>query len=171
MCPYSYHVAWEHYPLWGGGVPDALLIATDGSGDQAGSWAFAVWCRWQDRWYRLGWAAAPLLATPWQSQVTSPSYVAQCSFHSELTALQAAATWCAAAVDFWRLHMGSGPTHVTVAVDNAAALQVASGAGIARSLHTVTTRWLWQSVQGRLSTDFRHVHSHQGLWSIPSLMP
>ncbi|CAE7208415.1 unnamed protein product, partial [Symbiodinium microadriaticum] len=173
VCPYSYHVAWEHYPLWGGGVPDALLIATDGSGDQAGSWAFAVWCRWQDRWYRLGWAAAPLLATPWQSQVTSPSYVAQCSFHSELTALQAAATWCAAAVDFWRLHMGSGPTHVTVAVDNAAALQVASGTMVntfADALAGLAHRWGYvpwalESSTSRLA-DLLAKEGHL-LWTVP----
>ena len=58
--------------------------------------------------------------------------------------------------------MGSCPTHVTVAVDNAAALQVASGAGTAHGTWAVTTRLLWQCVQGRVSTDFRHIHSHQG---------
>ena len=139
-----------------------MLIATDGSGDQGGSWAFVVWCRWQARSYRISWAAAPLGLTPWHHPVTSSPHEAQCSFHSELTALQAAAAWCAAAVDFWQLHMGSSPTHVTIAVDNAAALQVASGAGMARGTHTATTRWLWQCVQGRVSTEFRHVHSHQG---------
>ena len=110
--------------------------------------------------YKLGRGASRV--NTWHHPVTSSPHEAQCSFHSELTALQAAAAWCAAAVDFWQLHMGSSPTHVTIAVDNAAALQVASGAGMARGTHTATTRWLWQCVQGRVSTEFRHVHSHQG---------
>ncbi|OLP77469.1 hypothetical protein AK812_SmicGene42466 [Symbiodinium microadriaticum] len=104
----------------------------------------------------------PPAQPPLSPALRDSRHEAQCSFHSELTALQAAAAWCAAAVDFWQLHMGSSPTHVTIAVDNAAALQVASGAGMARGTHTATTRWLWQCVQGRVSTEFRHVHSHQG---------
>ncbi|CAE7876172.1 unnamed protein product [Symbiodinium microadriaticum] len=161
VCPYSYHLSWEQYPTWSGGVPDAVLLATDGSGDQGGSWAFVAWCRWKHRWYRIGWAAAPLARTPWQHTGAGP-YAAQCSFVSELTALQAAAAWCNAAFDFWKLHMGSCPGHVTVAVDNASALQVASGVGTARGTWATTTRLLWQCVQGRASTDFKHVHSHQG---------
>ena len=58
--------------------------------------------------------------------------------------------------------MGSCPAHVTIAVDNASALQVASGAGTAHGPCAAITRILWQCVQGRASTDFRHVHSHQG---------
>ena len=42
-CPPSYHCAWEGFPVWAGGVPDSLLIATDGSGEAGGSWAFVVW--------------------------------------------------------------------------------------------------------------------------------
>ena len=95
VCPCSYHFTWEQYPLWSGGVPDAVLLATDGSGTRGGSWAFAAWCRWKERWYRIGWAAASLDHTPWH-HAESRSSTAQCSFNSELSALQAAAMWCSA---------------------------------------------------------------------------
>ncbi|CAE7552998.1 unnamed protein product [Symbiodinium natans] len=35
--------AWDAYPKWTHGVPDQLLLATDGSGAGSGAWAFTAW--------------------------------------------------------------------------------------------------------------------------------
>ena len=160
--PRSYHAAWGSLPKWPGGVPGSLFISTDGSGIHGGSWAFAVWAQFGSTWHRLGWDAMALPATPW----LSPCEHLPCHQHaylSELTALQAAAIWCMTALDQWQAWMHTSPISVTVAVDNAAALQVAAGHGTAN--HTVAkhTRVLWQAVQSRVNTAFRHVHSHVGV--------
>ena len=160
--PRSYHAAWGSLPKWPGGVPSSLLISTDGSGLHGGSWAFVVWAQFGSTWHRLGWDAMALSATPWLCPSEHfPHH--QHSYLSELTALQAAAIWCVTALDQWQSWMGASPTSVTVAVDNAAALQVAAGHGAANHLVAQHTRVLWQAVQSRVNTSFRHVHSHVGI--------
>ncbi|OLP97834.1 hypothetical protein AK812_SmicGene19789 [Symbiodinium microadriaticum] len=159
----SYHGAWQQYPIWGSGVPEEILIATDGSGLGAGGAAFAVWAFNCSRWYRIGWFAECLSRLPW-SQMPAPPVAGLLSFHSELCALQAAGLWASAIIDHWAMHTGARPQRVTVAVDNAAALQIA--AGHANPFDAVA-RWCrecWQSVQARCSTTFRHVYGHQGVF-------
>ena len=161
--PRAYHATWGSYPLWSGGVPESILIATDGSGMHGGSWAFVVWGFFRGRWYRLGWDGMVLNATPWLGHLCSDIPSVQHSYCSELVALQAAAIWCNTALDTWRIHMGAVPASVTVAVDNSSALQVAAGSGSAGGPIASITRTLWQAVQGRVNTFFRHVHSHVGV--------
>ena len=161
--PRSYHAAWGAAPLWAGGVPESILIATDGSGLHGGSWAFVVWGYFRGRWYRLGWDGMLMSATPWLGQLYASIPPAQHSYSSELVALQAAAIWCCASLDGWQALMGSRPLSVTIVVDNSSALQVAAGSGAASNPVAATTRVLWQAVQGRVNTYFRHVHSHVGV--------
>ena len=84
------------------------------------------------------------------------------SYIGELAALQAAAMWVSAITDFWQLYTGSRPSVVTLAVDNAAALQVAAGHAQATVPAARLTRQVWQAVQSRINTRFCHVHSHTG---------
>ena len=104
-----------------------------------------------------------MIATPWlgprYSDIPAPHH----SYSSELVALQAAAIWLASQLDMWQMYMGSQPVSVTIAVDNAAALQVAAGSGNASGSVAAATRVLWQAVQSRLTTHFRHIHSHVGI--------
>ena len=160
--PRSYHAAWGSVPSWSGGVPESLLISTDGSGIHGGSWAFVVWAYFGSTWYRVGWDAMALAATPWLPTSGHLPYN-QTSYISELTALQAAAIWCTAAIDKWQMCMHASPANVTVVVDNSAALQVAAGHAAATQATASTTRVLWQAVQSRVNTTFRHVHSHVGV--------
>ena len=160
--PRSYHAAWGSLPKWNAGVPSALLISTDGSGLNGGSWAFVVWAYFGSTWYRLGWDAMALPATPWLTASEQSPYN-HTSYLSELTALQAAAIWCASTLDQWQLWMHASPASVTVVVDNSAAMQVAAGHAAANQASAKMTRVLWQAVQSRVSTTFRHVHSHVGI--------
>ncbi|CAE7884579.1 RNA-directed DNA polymerase from mobile element jockey [Symbiodinium microadriaticum] len=160
--PRSYHAAWGSLPSWSGGVPESLLISTDGSGIHGGSWAFVVRAYFGSTWYRVGWDAMALAATPWLPASGHLPYN-QTSYISELIALQAAAIWCTAAIDKWQMCMHASPANVTVVVDNSAALQVAAGHAAATQATASTTRVLWQAVQSRVNTTFRHVHSHVGV--------
>ena len=161
--PMPYHHAWRRYPIWGAGVPDELFISTDGSGLGQGGSAFAVWAFCRQGWYRVGWFADALPRLQWAHLPEEPA-VGRLSFHSELVALQSAGLWVAAMIDHWALYTRAQPKRITIAVDNAAALQVA--AGHANPLDSVA-RWCrhcWQAVQARCSTTFRHVHGHQGIF-------
>ncbi|CAE7558547.1 unnamed protein product [Symbiodinium sp. CCMP2592] len=159
--PPPYRQAFCNFPLWHGGVPDQVFIATDGSGEHGGAWAFCVWAWWRHRWYRVGWFGASGYQLPWTPDL--PPSAGGLSFHTELSALQAAGLWLIAWVDRLSLLTASAPTKVTVAVDNAAALQIAAGQAQAAAPATTTTRYVWQAVQARLSTRFQHVHSHVGV--------
>ena len=161
--PPAYHAAWGSFPKWTGGVPDSVFIATDGSGVEGGSWAFLVWACFRGTWYRLGWENMALAATPWLTDVYSGIPPFMHSYTSELAALQAAAIWCTSSLDAWQLHMGNRPSSITLAVDNIAALQVAAGSGAANGPVAAGARILWQAVQSRVNTSFRHVHSHIGV--------
>ena len=163
LFPRAYHAAWGSFPLWSGGAPESVFVATDGSGLNGGSWAFLVWGFARGQWYRLGWDCMHMAATPWLGPHYFRLPAAQHSYASELVALQAAAIWLTGRLDMWQLLTGTQPLSVTIAVDNAAALQVAAGSGSAGSPVAATTRVLWQAVQSRLTTHFRHVHSHVGI--------
>ena len=132
--------AWTSFPLWTGGVPSSLFLATDGSGRNGGSWAFAVWAYASPRWYRIGWASASLADTPWLPAQPRDDAGLLASYTGELTALQSAGLWVAAQLDLWQLHMGCRPGLVTVAVDNAAALMTAAGQGKATTLPALLAR-------------------------------
>ena len=160
--PRSYHAAWGSLPKWFGGVPSSLLISTDGSGMHGGSWAFVVWACFRSTWYRIGWDAMALSATPWLSASEHLPY-SHTSYLSELTALQAAAIWCTTTLDQWQMWTHALPDSVTVVVDNSAAMQVAAGHAAANQATAKITRVLWQAVQSRVNTTFRHVHSHVGI--------
>ena len=155
--------AWHSFPKWTGSVPDSILIAADGSGRGDGTWAFVAWGHSQGRWHRIGWEADQLASTSWlpASLRSPPAHLA--SFHGELAALMSAGLWLAAMTDWWQLHMGARPRLATIAVDNSAALQIAAGQGRAVQASAELTRYAWQAVQSRLSTNFRHVHSHTGV--------
>ena len=161
--PRAYHAAWGAFPKWAGGVPESILIATDGSGTRGGSWAFVVWGHFKGRWYRIGWDCMSLAATPWigAQYAGIPSFLH--SYSSELAALQAAAIWCCASLDAWQTCCGSRPASVTVVGDNDAAVQVAAGVGTATGAVAAGTRVLWQAAQARINTFFRHTHSHVGV--------
>ncbi|CAE7826777.1 unnamed protein product [Symbiodinium sp. CCMP2592] len=161
--PPAYHLAWQLEPSWPGGPPDSLLIATDGSGLDGGSWAFLAWGFARGRWYRLGWAAGSLHATPWLPSVDCHSGGLATSYFAELAALQSAGHWCAAMLDLWQLRMRSRPCSVSVVVDNSSAMQAAAGTGAANGPAPQRARAVWQAVQARISTHFRHVHSHVGI--------
>ena len=158
--PATYHAAWNSFPVWSGGVPDELLIATDGSGISSGSCAFAVWALYRSQWYRIGWFAADLPSVAWYQggHSTGSSY----SFQAEIVALQSAALWALSACDNWSLNMHAGPAKITVAVDNTSALQVAAGYASAGTADTTWCRGCWQAVQSRCNTTFRHIPSHTG---------
>ena len=160
--PAAYHAAWCQHSPWSGGVPDSLLIATDGSGASGGTWAFLAWCCFKGRWHRIGWDAGSLSAVPWGLPHLAGGPT-QHSYAGELVALQAAAIWCTSALDFWRTYTGAAPRHVTIAVDNAAALQVAAGHANTTAQPARVARVLWQTVQARTNTEFRHIHSHVGV--------
>ena len=156
--PPAYHAAWEGFPLWSGGVPQELFIATDGSGLGNGSSAFAVWAFHGQRWYRIGWYASDLPSIAWSEAIAQPT--GQRSFLGEIVALQSAALWVLSMCDCWQLYMGCRPQRITVAVDNTSALQAAAGMGR-------PAQWCragWQAVQARCSTHFRHVPSHSGFF-------
>ena len=157
------HNAWSLFPIWGGGVPEQLFIATDGSGAGGGSWAFLAWGWAFGRWYRIGWAAAPLDCTPWVPALRGHDTSTLASFTGELAALESAALWVTAMADFWQLHTRNRPCKVTIAVDNAAALQIAAGHGKTTSPITLLTRQAWQAAQSRIGTRFCHVHGHAGI--------
>ncbi|CAE7561041.1 unnamed protein product [Symbiodinium sp. CCMP2592] len=132
--PASYHREFSSYPLWPGGVPEQLFIATDGSVSTVGLGPSVP---------GHGGAAAGIA-----------------SAGSELLA---AGLWLVAWVDRLSLLTSSAPTRVTIAVDNAAALQIAAGQAQAGENVTTDTRYVWQAVQSRLTTRFQHVHSHVGI--------
>ena len=161
--PRNLQVAWSAFPLWSGGVPSSLLLATDGSGSSQGSWAFAAWGFFKQRWYRIGWAGAPLSDTPWAPPSERYQAGRFASFYGELVALESAGLWLNAVLDLWYLHMRARPAEVTIAVDNAAALQIAAGHGKTTTATAKLARQAWQSVQARINTRFSHVHSHTGL--------
>ncbi|CAE7234406.1 unnamed protein product [Symbiodinium sp. CCMP2592] len=117
--------AFSSFPLWSGGVPDQVLIATDGSGERGGAWAFCVWVWWRHKWYRVGWFGAAGADTPWISGTAAPG--SGVSFQAELWALQAAGLWLLAWADRLSLLTSAAPAKVTIAVDNASALQIAAG--------------------------------------------
>ena len=156
------HHHWNQYAVWSGGVPSSLLIATDGSGLRGGSWAFAAWACHKGRWHRIGWAAAPLSGTAWAPSTDRQVAGTQASYRSELVALESAGLWATAMLDRWQLYMATRPRHITIAVDNAAALQVAAGHALAPGPSAAAARQVWQAVQARVTTEFRHVHSHTG---------
>ena len=160
--PPSYHAAWDSFPIWSGGVPDELLIATDGSGISCGSSAFAVWAFYRSKWYRVGWYASDLPSIAW-CQGGSPAGTSH-SFPAEIVALQSAALWALSACDTWGFHMRAGPVKITVAVDNTSALQVAAGYASAGTADALWCRSCWQAVQSRCHTFFRHVPSHTGFF-------
>ena len=157
------HTAWNQFPLWQGGVPSSLLIATDGSGETQGAWAFIAWGFFRGKWYRIGWAAAPLHSMPWVPSDVKTHGDGLASFYGELAALESAGLWVSAMLDLWYLQTSARPEHVTIAVDNASALQIAAGYGKTTTTLSRLTRQSWQSVQARVNTYFRHVHSHTGL--------
>ena len=82
--------AWHLFPVWHGGVPDEVFIATDGSGEGHGSWAFVAWALWRDQWYRIGWDCGSLHRTPWLSPAPVQSADTR-SYLGELGALASAA--------------------------------------------------------------------------------
>ena len=87
--------AWLSFPVWGTGVPDEVFLATDGSGDGNGSWAFVAWALWRGQWYRIGWDCGPLCHTPWLPP--APVHGADTrSYLGELGALTSAAAWLTA---------------------------------------------------------------------------
>ncbi|CAE7381000.1 unnamed protein product, partial [Symbiodinium sp. CCMP2592] len=159
--PAPYRQAFSSFPVWSGGVPDQVLIATDGSGERGGAWAFCVWVWWRHKWHRVGWFGAAGADTPWFSGTAAPG--SGVSFHAELWALQAAGLWLLAWVDRLSLLTSAAPAKVTIAVDNASALQIAAGQAQASEPVTTLTRYIWQAVQSRMSTRFQHVHSHVGI--------
>ena len=134
-------------PPWQGSVPDSVFIATDGSGNRGGTWAFIAWGHIQGRWHRIGWDAGRLDCTPWLPPACrhAPPHLA--SFYGELAALESAGLWMSALADWWQLHMGSRPRLVTTAVDNSAALQIAAGHSQAAGTAAALARYAWQSVQ------------------------
>ncbi|CAE6971384.1 unnamed protein product [Symbiodinium sp. CCMP2592] len=141
--PWAYHGSWNAYPLWAGGVPDELLIATDGSGAGTGSWAFIVWGLFGHRWYRVDWEAARLTSVGWLSELPPTHVTDTRSYHGELAALQAAAMWCLAQLDQWEIYMRSSPRLTTLAVDNSSALTVAAGhAAAAQPWAASTPTWV-----------------------------
>ncbi|CAE7615532.1 unnamed protein product [Symbiodinium sp. CCMP2592] len=156
--PPCYHSGWLRFSVWPGGVPDELFIATDGSGLQAGGWAFAVWALWKNTWFRVG---CSLSATPWLPTPTATATDLR-SYLGELSALVSAAAWFTAWWDHLKLHTGHAPARVTIAVDNSAALQVAGGFASATLPHARVCRSLWQAIQSRCTTHFRHVPGHAG---------
>ena len=158
--PTAYHVAWDEFPLWSGGVPQELFIATDGSGLGHGSSAFAVWALHKHRWYRIGWYASDLPSIAWSEAAAQPT--GQRSFLGEIAALHSAALWALSMCDCWQFYMGCRPNRITVAVDNTSALQVAAGMASAHGRPAQWCRAGWQAVQARCSTHFRHVPSHSG---------
>ncbi|CAE7836105.1 unnamed protein product [Symbiodinium sp. CCMP2592] len=103
--PPCYHSGWLRFSAWPGGVPDELFIATDGSGLQAGGWAFAVWALWKKTWFRVGWDAGSLPATPWLPTPTATATDLR-SYLGELSALVSAAAWFTAWWDHLKLHTG-----------------------------------------------------------------
>ncbi|CAE6915759.1 unnamed protein product [Symbiodinium sp. CCMP2592] len=162
--PPAYHASWQLSPAWNGGVPDSLLIATDGSGAGSGSWAFAVWGLFAGIWHRIDWEAGTLPQANWMPEGVSGGGADTRSYRGELAALQAAAMWCLANLDLWSMHMGSMPRLLTIAVDNSSAMQVAAGHAATDQLGAAETRAVWQAVQARISTSFQHVHSHTGVF-------
>ena len=160
--PIAYHHAWAAFRPWTGGVPDELFVATDGSGVGGGSCAFVVWANFHNEWFTVGWFSAFLPAVMW-SGCSAAHAPGQRSFHGELVALQSAGLWLASALDMWRLHMDTGPSSITVAVDNLAALQTAAGYAAANNEVAKRCRYVWQAVQTRCQLHFRHVHSHVGI--------
>ena len=157
--------SWDAFPRWTGGVPSSLLIATDGSGQGGGSWAFAAWAFDTQQWHCVGWAAASLADTPWIPHANRVAAGTLASYIGELAALESAGLWLAAQLDFWQLHMGSRPNVVTLAIDNAAALQSTAGNGLVSVPIAALARQTWQAVQSRINTRFCHVHSHTGLFA------
>ena len=153
--------AWQSFPVWGGGVPDEIFIATDGSGEGHGGWAFVAWALWRGHWYRIGWDCGSLHHTPWLPP--APVHGADLrSYLGELGALTSAAAWLTAWWDSLLVHTAAAPGKVTIAVDNTSAMQVAAGHANAAEAPAQICRGLWQGVQSRLSTDFRHVPGHAG---------
>ena len=77
-------------------------------------------------------------------------------------ALTSAALWLTAWWDCLQVSTGAAPRRVTIAVDNTAALSVAAGHAVATQPQAQVCRVVWQAVQSRLSTHFRHIPGHQG---------
>ena len=162
VAPLARRQAWQGFPPWGTGAPEEIFIATDGSGEVHGGWAFAVWTLWQGRWYRHGWDGGAGHRTPWLLPSTSQDTDLR-SYFGELGALTSAALWLTAWWDCLRVSTGVAPKRVTVAVDNTAALGVAAGRAATTHPQAQVCRSVWQAVQSRLSTDFRHVPGHHGV--------
>ena len=153
--------AWHRFPVWGAGVPDEVCISTDGSGQEQGGWAFAVWALWHGRWYRYGWDGGAVHKTPWLLPSSSPAVDLRWYF-GELGALTSAALWLTAWWDCVQVATQTAPKRVTIAVDNTAALGVAAGRATAAHPQAQACRVVWQAVQSRMSPDFRHVPGHHG---------
>ena len=158
--PLAYQYAWLSYPSWPGGVPQEVLLATDGTGLGQGSAAFVAWAYHGARWYRIGWFASDLPSVAWSEADATPT--GQLSFLGEVVALQSAGLWAASMCDCWQLYMGCRPRKITIAVDNTSALQIAAGAASASGRPSQWCRAIWQAVQARSNTCFRHVPSHSG---------
>ena len=154
--------AWCSFPVWGAGPPEALCIATDGSGHEHGGWAFAVWALWHGQWYRCGWDGGACHMTPWLLPAASSASDLR-SYFGELGALTSAALWLSAWWDCLKVSTTCAPARVTIAVDNIAALSVAAGRATPAHPQAQVCRGVWQAVQSRLSTDFRHAPGHYGI--------
>ena len=100
--------------------------------------------------------------TPWLLPVASSASDLR-SYFGELGALTSAALWLSAWWDCLKVSTTSAPTRVTIAVDNIAALSVAAGRATSGHPQAQVCRGVWQAVQSRLSTDFRHVPGHCGV--------
>ncbi|CAE7571129.1 unnamed protein product [Symbiodinium sp. CCMP2592] len=166
LMPGNGHAAkmWQAFPSWPGGVPDALLVSTDGSGQGDGGWAFAVWARRKTTWYRLGCAAGPLLEAKWYPIPPDQRHPSFASFHAEMAALYAAAAWISTYCSLHEMWCSSRPASVTIAVDNTAALGIAAGQATAQTAAAKSLRCLWQLVQAKHSTRFCHTPGHTGVF-------
>ena len=160
--PSAKGLAWANFPAWGVGPPEELCIATDGSGHGHGGWAFAVWALWRGQWYRYGWDGGACHLTPWLLPAAQSASDLR-SYFGELGALTSAALWLSAWWDCLKVSTTSAPSRVTIAVDNIAALSVAAGRATPGHPQAQVCRGVWQAVQSRLSTDFRHVPGHCGV--------